>query len=80
MTDAESHSGEDQNAEPGTPQQSDLDDKINRLFASDNPVLRLGRDLGMGVVNAIPGLRRGFIRQAAGLTGELPKLLTGRQV
>jgi 2-octaprenyl-6-methoxyphenol hydroxylase len=34
----------------------------------------------MGVVNALPGLRRGFIRQAAGLTGELPKLLTGRQV
>ena len=55
-------------------------DTVNRLFSSDNPLLRLGRDLGMGVVNALPGLRRGFIRQAAGLTGELPKLLTGRQV
>ncbi len=55
-------------------------DTVNRLFSSDNPVLRLGRDLGMGVVNALPGLRRGFIRQAAGLTGELPKLLTGRQI
>ena len=55
-------------------------DSVNRLFSSDNPVLRLGRDLGMGVVNALPGLRRGFIRQAAGLTGELPRLLTGRQI
>ena len=55
-------------------------DSVNRLFSSDNPLLRLGRDLGMGVVNALPTLRRGFIRQAAGLTGELPKLLTGRQI
>lgn len=55
-------------------------DSVNRLFSSDNPLLRLGRDLGMGVVNALPSLRRGFIRQAAGLTGELPKLLTGRPV
>ena len=55
-------------------------DTVNRVFSTDNPVLRLGRDLGMGLVNAVPGLRRGFMRQAAGLTGELPKLLTGRQV
>lgn len=52
-------------------------DAVNRLFSNDNPVLRAGRDLGMGVVNAIPALRRGFIRQAAGLTGELPRLLAG---
>jgi 2-octaprenyl-6-methoxyphenol hydroxylase len=55
-------------------------DTVNRVFSSDNPLLRLGRDLGMGVVNALPGLRRGFIRQAAGLTGELPKLLQGRAI
>lgn len=55
-------------------------DSVNRLFSSDNPLLRLGRDLGMGVIGALPGLRRGFIRQAAGLTGELPRLLTGRPV
>jgi 2-octaprenyl-6-methoxyphenol hydroxylase len=29
----------------------------------------------MGVVNALPGLRRGFIREAAGLTGDLPDLM-----
>ncbi len=55
-------------------------DTVNRVFSTDNPVLRMGRDLGMGLVNAVPGLRRGFMRQAAGLTGDLPKLLTGRQV
>ncbi len=55
-------------------------DTVNRIFSTDNPILRLGRDLGMGIVGAMPGLRRGFIRQAAGLTGELPKLLTGRPI
>ena len=55
-------------------------DAVNRVFSTDNPVLRLGRDLGMGIVGALPGLRRGFIRQAAGLTGELPKLLAGKPI
>ncbi|TCP40162.1 FAD-dependent monooxygenase [Rhodovulum marinum] len=53
-------------------------DAVNKLFSNDNPVLRLGRDLGLGVVNALPGLRRRFIREAAGLTGDLPRLMTGR--
>lgn len=53
-------------------------DTVNRLFSNDNPLLRAGRDLGLGLVNALPGLRRGFIRQAAGLTGELPRLLAGK--
>lgn len=55
-------------------------DSVNRLFSNDNPVLRLGRDLGLGLVNASPGLRRGFMRQAAGLSGDLPKLLAGRAI
>jgi 2-octaprenyl-6-methoxyphenol hydroxylase len=53
-------------------------DSVNRLFSNDNPLLRLGRDLGMGLVQAVPGLRRGFARQAAGLAGPLPRLLQGR--
>jgi 2-octaprenyl-6-methoxyphenol hydroxylase len=32
----------------------------------------------MGLVQAVPGLRRGFARQAAGLAGPLPRLLQGR--
>ena len=55
-------------------------DTVNRLFSNDNPVLRAGRDLGLGLVNALPGLRRRFIREAAGLAGDLPRLLQGRQI
>ena len=50
-------------------------DTFNRLFSNDNPVLRAARDIGMGVVGAIPALRRGFVREAAGLTGDLPRLM-----
>jgi 2-octaprenyl-6-methoxyphenol hydroxylase len=52
-------------------------DGFNRLFSNDHSVVRGLRDLGMGAVNAIPGLRRALIRQAAGLTGELPRLMRG---
>ncbi|SDW15517.1 FAD-dependent monooxygenase [Roseicitreum antarcticum] len=55
-------------------------DAVNRLFSNDNPLLRAARDLGMGAVSAIPGLRRGFIRQAAGLSGDVPRLLQGRAI
>lgn len=50
-------------------------DLFNRLFSNDNPLLRVARDIGMAAVGALPGLRRGFIREAAGLTGELPDLM-----
>ncbi|MGR3376600.1 UbiH/UbiF/VisC/COQ6 family ubiquinone biosynthesis hydroxylase [Salipiger abyssi] len=50
-------------------------DLFNRLFSNDNPLLRFGRDLGMAAINAAPGLRRGFIREAAGITGDLPELM-----
>ena len=50
-------------------------DAFNRLFSNDNPLLRLGRDIGMAAVQALPGLRRGFIREAAGLSGDLPELM-----
>jgi 2-octaprenyl-6-methoxyphenol hydroxylase len=50
-------------------------DLVNKLFSNDNALLRMGRDFGMGLINAVPSLRRGFIREAAGLTGELPRLM-----
>lgn len=53
-------------------------DAFNRLFSNDNSILRMARDIGLGVTNALPGLRRGFIREAAGLTGELPRLAQGK--
>ena len=55
-------------------------DGVNRLFSNNNPVLRAGRDLGLGIVNAVPALRRGFMRQAAGISGDLPRLLAGQVI
>ncbi|MGJ8626986.1 MAG: FAD-dependent monooxygenase [Sulfitobacter sp.] len=52
-------------------------DSFNKLFSNDNPLVRMARDIGMAAVNALPGLRRGFIREAAGLTGDLPRLMQG---
>lgn len=52
-------------------------DTFNKLFSNDNPLLRAARDFGMGLVNGAPALRRNFIREAAGLTGDLPKLMRG---
>lgn len=50
-------------------------DLTNRLFSNDNPLIRAARDLGMGALNAMPSLRRSLIREAAGLTGDLPDLM-----
>ena len=52
-------------------------DGFNHLFSNDNSLLRTVRDLGLGAANALPGLRRGLIREAAGLTGDLPRLAKG---
>lgn len=52
-------------------------DSFNKLFSNDNGLIRLARDIGMGVISALPALRRGFIREAAGLNGELPRLMRG---
>lgn len=55
-------------------------DGVNRLFSNDNPLLRLGRDIGLGIVNGLPRLRRTLMREAAGVTGDLPKLLRGKPI
>jgi 2-octaprenyl-6-methoxyphenol hydroxylase len=52
-------------------------DGLNRLFSNRSDVLRLVRDIGLGVVERLPAVKSFFIREAAGLTGEVPKLLKG---
>jgi 2-octaprenyl-6-methoxyphenol hydroxylase len=52
-------------------------DGLNRLFSNHSDVLRLVRDVGLGVVERMPVLKRMFIREAAGFTGDVPKLLKG---
>jgi 2-octaprenyl-6-methoxyphenol hydroxylase len=52
-------------------------DGLNRLFSNRSDALRLIRDVGLGLVDRLPGLKRLFIREAAGLVGDVPKLLRG---
>jgi 2-octaprenyl-6-methoxyphenol hydroxylase len=52
-------------------------DGLNRLFSNRSDVLRLMRDVGLGLVERAPALKRLFIREAAGFTGEVPKLMRG---
>jgi 2-octaprenyl-6-methoxyphenol hydroxylase len=52
-------------------------DGLNRLFSNRSDALRLVRDVGLGLVDRLPGLKRLFIREAAGLVGDVPKLLRG---
>lgn len=51
---------------------------VNALFSNDHPILRLGRGFGMALINAIGPAKRQFIREAAGLTGDVPRLLQGK--
>lgn len=52
-------------------------DGLNHLFSNDNAPLRALRDLGLGVVDRTPALKRFFVREAAGATGNAPRLLLG---
>ncbi len=55
-------------------------DGLNKLFSNHSDVLRLARDIGLGMVERLPALKRVFIREAAGFTGDVPKLLKGEGV
>jgi 2-octaprenyl-6-methoxyphenol hydroxylase len=52
-------------------------DGLNRLFSNRSDALRIVRDVGLGLVDRVPALKGLFIREAAGLTGDVPKLLRG---
>ena len=52
-------------------------DGLNRLFSNRSTALRLVRDIGLGMIDRVPNLKRLFIREAAGLVGEVPRLLRG---
>ena len=50
-------------------------DAFNKLFSNDIFLLRSIRTIGMGVVNKLPFVKRTFMREAAGVTGNLPNLM-----
>jgi 2-octaprenyl-6-methoxyphenol hydroxylase len=55
-------------------------DGLNRLFSNDVTVLRTVRDFGLGLVERMPALKQFLVTEAAGLTGDVPKLLRGESV
>lgn len=57
-----------------------ITDGLTRLFSNDIPPVRLVRDLGLGLVNHLPPLKRVFMRHAMGVMGTLPRLARGEQL
>ncbi|MGH6763387.1 MAG: ubiquinone biosynthesis hydroxylase [Phyllobacterium sp.] len=55
-------------------------DVLNRLFSNDFAPVRAIRDIGLGLVDRMPRLKDFFIKQAAGLSGETPRLLKGEAI
>jgi 2-octaprenyl-6-methoxyphenol hydroxylase len=55
-------------------------DGLNRLFSNDWALLRTARSAGLGIVERLPALKQFLVAEAAGLTGEVPKLLRGERV
>ncbi len=52
-------------------------DGLNRLFSNDIAPVRIARDLGLAVINALPPVRKTLMRHAMGLAGDLPRLMRG---
>jgi len=57
-----------------------MTDALNALFANDNAALRLVRDIGLGLVDRLPGLKRMFIGEASGDGRSAPRLLRGEAI
>lgn len=55
-------------------------DAFVRLFSNDIAPVRLARGLGLAAVNRIAPLRRAFMHEAGGATGDLPRLLRGEAI
>ena len=50
-------------------------DLFNKLFSNENEALRLVRNIGIKMLDSIPIAKQKIIKEAAGLTGELPRLM-----
>ena len=53
---------------------------INMLFSNDSMALRMVRSTGLRSVDRLSRLKNFFMKEAAGLTGDVPKLLRGDPV
>jgi 2-octaprenyl-6-methoxyphenol hydroxylase len=50
-------------------------DGLNRLFSSDNALVRAMRDAGLTLVDRSPAVKQMLVTEAAGLSGDVPRLL-----
>jgi len=55
-------------------------DGLNRLFSSDNALVRVMRDVGLGMVDRLPAVKQMLVTEAAGLSGDVPRLLRGEAI
>jgi 2-octaprenyl-6-methoxyphenol hydroxylase len=55
-------------------------DGLNRLFSNDWTLMRSAREFGLGLVDRLPGVKELLVAEAAGMTGEIPRLLRGQRV
>jgi 2-octaprenyl-6-methoxyphenol hydroxylase len=72
----------EQQRRPDTLLMGTMMDGLNRLFSNDLTPVRLVRDLGLGLVDRLPGLKDFFARRAAGsgVSDDAPKLLRGESL
>jgi 2-octaprenyl-6-methoxyphenol hydroxylase len=54
-----------------------MTDALNRLFSNRSDALKFARDVGLGIVDRASPLKEFLAAEAAGLTGEVPRLLRG---
>lgn len=52
-------------------------DALNALFSNDHALVRAARDAGLALVERLPAIKSVLVREAAGQTGEVPRLLRG---
>ncbi len=55
-------------------------DGLNRLFSIDNVLLRAARGAGLGALDRVGMLKSMIVEEAAGLTGDTPKMVRGELV
>lgn len=55
-------------------------DGLNRLFSNDSLLMRAARDVGLGLVDRLPGVKQRLVAEAAGLTGDLPRLFKSERL
>ena len=53
---------------------------VNKLFSNNSVALRALRGVGMAVINNVPMFRTRLMREASGLSNDLPSLMSGRNI